>query len=102
MQTKVAILNIGAYHSKTFADVPLLAALPSSRVSLDWAQRVLFPQAIAGNRIVICLRAARFWGLKEGKSYGEALFAPPVTRSGYMKHGRMRRIVIREVKDMLA
>ena len=102
LQTKVAILNIGAYHSKTFADVPLLAALPSSRVSLDWAQRVLFPQAIAGKRIVICMRAARFWGLKEGKRYGEALFAPPVTRSGHMKHGRMRKIVIREVKGMLA
>jgi len=67
LQTKIAILNIGAYHSKSFADAPLLAALPSSRVSLDWAQTVLFPEAVAGTRVVICLRAARFWGLKEGR-----------------------------------
>jgi hypothetical protein len=31
-----------------------LLALPSSRVSMEWAQSVLFPQAEAGRRIVIC------------------------------------------------
>jgi len=102
LRTKVAILNIGAYHSRTFADAPLLAALPSSRVSIDWAQHVLFPEAIAGRRAVVCLRSARFWGLQEGKHYGKALFAPPVTRGGHMKRDPMRDAVIREVEAVLA
>lgn len=103
LQKKVAILNIGAYHSKTFADAPLLAALPSSRVSIDWAQHVLFPAAIAGRRTVVCLRSARFWGLREGQRYGKALFAPRVTRGGYMiKQDNMREVVIRQVNVALA
>jgi hypothetical protein len=102
LQTKIAILNICAYHSKTFKDWPLLAALPSSRASLDWAQHVLFPEAMAGRCIVVCLRSARFWGLEEGKRYGQALFAPPVTRKGYMRSSEMREIVIREVKASLS
>ncbi len=101
MRTKFAILNIGAYHSEKFVDRPLLAALPSSRVSIDWAQHVLFPEAIAGRRVVVCLRSAKFWGLKEGKRYGKALFAPPVTRRGHMIHGRERNAIIREVKAAL-
>ena len=101
LRDKIAVLNIGAYHSKMFADAPLLAALPSSRVSLGWAQDVLFPEAIAGRRVVVCLRAARFWGLKEGERYGLSLFAPPVTRAGHMKHGEMREEVIRAVKRAL-
>ena len=102
LRTKVAILNIGAYHSEKFVDRPLLAALPSSRVSIDWAQHVLFPEAIAGRRVVVCLRAARFWGLKEGRCYGRALFAPPVTARGDMKHGHERNAIIRKVKAALA
>lgn len=98
LRSKIAILNIGAYHSKTFNDIPLLAALPSSRVSLDWAQKVLFPQAIKGERVVVCLRAARFWGLEEGKKYGKALFAPRVTRAGYMKKSSMCGSIIRKVQ----
>jgi hypothetical protein len=43
LQTKIAVLNIGAYHSKKFRDDPLLAALPSSRAALEWAQTELFP-----------------------------------------------------------
>lgn len=102
VRKKVAFLNIGAYHSRTFNDVPLLAALPSSRVSLDWAQQVLFAEAKAGKRVVICLRAARFWGLREGKRYGRKLFAPPVTRSGHMKKGAMRCEVIRAVQAAIS
>jgi hypothetical protein len=30
----MAVLNIGAYHSANFSDTPLLAALPSSRMSI--------------------------------------------------------------------
>lgn len=81
---KVAFLNISAYHSKDFPDYPLLAALPSCRIAVHWAQTVLFPQAEAGERLVVCLRAAPFWGLAPGRRYGRGLFAPLVTRSGHM------------------
>lgn len=90
---KVAVLNIGAYHSKTFNDHGLLAALPSSRVSLHWAQSVLFPAAERAERIVICLRAARYWGLEAGAKYEGTLFAPPVTRGGHAHKGEQQRIV---------
>ena len=102
LTTKVAILNIGAYHSKKFKNKPLLAALPSSRVSIDWAQHVLFPEAMAGRRVVVCLRAARFWGLQVGERYGRALFAPPVTPRGDMKREPMREAVSRKVTAELA
>jgi hypothetical protein len=95
------LLNIGAYHSKTFADAPLLAALPSSRASISWAQDVLFPEAEAGKRVVICLRSARFWGLKAGRQYGISLFAPHVTRGGHMKHGKMRKRIIESVRAII-
>ena len=80
----------------------MLAALPSSRVSIDWAQRVLFPEAMSGRRVVICLRAARYWGLQDGKRYGRALFAPLVARNGHMIHKPLRSVVVREAKDALA
>jgi hypothetical protein len=90
---KVAILNIGAYHSKTFEAHGLLAALPSSRVALDWAQNVLFRQAEAGERVVICLRAAKYWGLEAGREYSGTLFAPRVTRGGHILHAAREKIV---------
>jgi hypothetical protein len=99
IRSKMAVLNIGAYHSKTFADAPLLAALPSSRTSVGWAQDVPFPQAIAGERVVVCLRVARFWGLKTGEKVGKSLFAPHVTtRGGHMKHGKMRDQIVMAVR----
>lgn len=82
VRKKVAVLNIGAYHSKRFYDYALLAALPSSRVSLDWAQNILFPQAMRGERVVICLRSAHFWGLARGKKHGRSLFAPKTNQGG--------------------
>lgn len=81
---KVAFLNISGYHSKDFQDYPLLTALPSCRTAVEWAQTVLFPQAEAGERVVVCLRSALFWGLAHGRRYGAGLFAPPVTRGGHM------------------
>jgi hypothetical protein len=61
-----------------------LLALPSSRVSVGWAQDALFPDAEAGRRIVICMRSASYWGLEQGRNYeGTTLFAPEVNRSGY-------------------
>jgi len=90
---KVAFLNIGAYRSKIFNDHALLAALPSSRVCLGWAQSVLFPQAERGERVVVCLRAARWWGLETGRKYAGTLFAPKVTRGGHMLKSERDRIV---------
>ena len=93
LATNVAILNIGAYHSKEFTDHGMLAALPSSRMSLEWAQNVLFPQAEAGDRVVICLRAAKYWGLESGKRYQGFLFAPKVTRGGHIHQTERKHIV---------
>jgi hypothetical protein len=90
---KFAILNIGAYHSKSFKNYHTLAAFPSSRASLDWAQGVLFPEAIKGKRAVICLRSADYWGLETGRTYDGLLFAPPVTRGGYIYKAERPRIV---------
>jgi hypothetical protein len=97
LASNVAILNIGAYHSKTFRDHGLLAALPSSRAVLDWAQSTLFPAAEAGDRVVICLRAAKYWGLQSGKNYEGTSFAPNVTRSGHM-HKKDRNKIVAAVK----
>jgi hypothetical protein len=97
----LAKLNICGCHSKTFEHNSLLAALPSCRVSIGWAQDVLFPQAEDGKRVVICLRSAGFWGLKEGEQYGRSLFAPPVTRGGHMKHGDMRERIIKAAKSVI-
>lgn len=97
LRDKVAVLNIGCYHSKNFSDEPLLAALPSSRACLDWAQSALFPEAINGNRMIICLRSAKFWGLTRNKKFGKSLYAPPVTRSGHMMTSEMQREIVREV-----
>ncbi len=97
----VAIFNIGAYHSNSLKDTSLLAALPSSRVSLDWAQSVLFPEAIAGRRIVICMRAARIWGLQAGKAgrrIGKGLYVPVITRGGHMAKKPLRRQIIAAVR----
>ncbi|HEY1473846.1 MAG TPA: hypothetical protein VGF53_07155 [Pseudolabrys sp.] len=103
VRDKIAVLNIGAYHSRRFTDYPLLAALPSSRISLDWAQSFLFPKALKGKRVVVCLRAAHFWGLEAGKQHGRSLFAPHVTRGGHIRkktgaEKRMRKAVIQAVR----
>ena len=60
VRQKVAVLNIGAYHSTNVRSYASLLALPSSRVSMEWAQSVLFPEAEAGRRIVICMRSAPY------------------------------------------
>jgi len=96
--SNVAVLNIGAYHSKGFRHHSLLAALPSSRASIAWAQDVLFPGAIAGDKVVICLRAAPYWGLKVGEKQHGRLFAPFVTRGGHMKRGKMRDQIVKAVQ----
>jgi hypothetical protein len=87
---RVAVLDLAPYHSRSFHDGDLLSALPSCRRAVDWAQDVLFPQAIAGDRTVVCLRAAAPWGLQSGTVQGEALFCPDFNRGGVMLHGVLR------------
>lgn len=84
LRDRVAFLNIVPYHSTDFDDAPLLSALPSSRMSIAWAQSILFPQAERGERVVVCLRSAQTWGLGRGMKHGEGLFAPATGRGGHM------------------
>jgi hypothetical protein len=98
----IATLNIGAYHSKDVKDYGSLLALPSSRVSLSWAQAVLFPQAERGERIVVCMRSAAYWGLEIGRHYGNSLFAPEVNRGGHLlkndMNGSIRELIQHRLK----
>lgn len=107
LSDKAAVLNMGAYHSADFDDWHMLTALTSSRVALNYAQHVLFPEAEAGKRVVICLRSPRFWGLakanaKNGAVYGNGLFAPLTTQGGLMHKGDLRKNIIEVVKRKLA
>ncbi len=99
---KVAFLNLGAYHSSSFEAYHALAALPSSRVVLDWAHEVLFPQAMKGDKVVVCMRAAEQWGLRAGEVYGQSLYAPATVRGGHMKksgdHAEVRRRIVKAVR----
>ena len=93
----IAVLNIGAYHSINVNSYSSMLALPSSRASLDWAQRTLFPDAESGKRIVICMRSAAYWGLETGRIYGKSLFTPEVTRKGYLVYNDKNQ----KIKDMV-
>jgi hypothetical protein len=63
VRARVAILDIGAYKSISAPSDTLLKKLPSSQVVLKWAAEVLFPQARAGERVVVCRRSCRNWPL---------------------------------------
>lgn len=97
-RSKIAFVNMGAYKSKDFNDSSMLSALPSSRAAVSWAQSELFPHGEAGDRIVICLRSAKYWGLGEGV-FGESLFVPKFTRGGIMCHGEMRDHIVERVRS---
>lgn len=101
VRSEVAFLNIGPYKSAAFDDWPMLAALPSCRMSIDWAQTVLFPEAEAGKRVVICLRSARYWGLQKGHRYAGTLFAPEHTQAGAMLRGEERERIVEAVGAVL-
>jgi hypothetical protein len=101
IRDKVAILNIGAYHSRDVKSYGALLALPSSRVALEWAQSVLFPDAEAGKRIVICMRSASYWGLEQGRRYHGALFAPYVNRSGHLINNDEKHRLIELIQDRI-
>jgi hypothetical protein len=101
IRSNVAFLNIGAYKSQDFRDWKMLTALPSCRITLDWTQSVLFPQAEAGERVVVCLRSAELWGLRINERYGKGLFAPACNRSGFMLKGQIREEAVTAVKDAI-
>ena len=101
VRDKIAILNVGAYHSKDVKSKSALMALPSSRVSLDWAQEVLFPEAEAGKRIVICMRSAAMWGLATGTTYNGTLFAPVVNRAGHLLRNEANDRLVELVRHRL-
>jgi hypothetical protein len=100
--SKLAVLEICPYHSKTFRDWPLLAALPSCRIAVNWAQEVLFPRARKGEKVVICMRAAKYWGLTPGRRNDGLLFSPKTTRSGHMRKAPMRAKIIGVVRNILS
>jgi hypothetical protein len=98
IRKRVAVLNLGAYHSTNVSSFASLLVLPSSRVSLGWAQHVLFPDAEAGKRVVICMRSASYWGLEQGQKYKGTLFAPKVNRSGYLLKNHDNKVLIELVR----
>lgn len=102
VQQNFATLNIGAYHSTNVGSIETLLALPSSRVSISWAQDVLFPEAEAGKRVVLCMRAASSWGLDVGRRYNGTLFAPSVTRGGHLIKSDENMRLVEIVRDRLA
>lgn len=100
VRSKIAGLEISPYHSRQVPKQEALISLPSARASVDWAQNVLFPEAVAGKRLVVCLRSRSCWGLKAGKQ-GDALYAPNTTRGGHMHHSALRNEIIRRARDLL-
>jgi hypothetical protein len=100
LRHKLAVIELCAYHSKTFTDGSLLPKLPSSRIALSWATSNLFAQARSQKRVVICLRSAKHWGLTIGNHEGW-LFVPKVTRSGYMFKNENRNAVVEAAKEAL-
>ena len=97
-RSKIAVLNVSPYRSKSFNDWHLLAALPSARVTLDWAQTVLFSEAEEDKRIVVCLRSSAYWGLDRTTKFGRSLYAPKCTRGGMMVLGGDRDEIVSAVK----
>ena len=98
VRSKIAFLNIAPYKSKKFNDWPMLSALPSSRVALEFAQSSLFPEAQAGKKVVVCVRSARHWGLQRGYREG-MLFAPVCGQGGIMNLGDERDHIIEAVQN---
>ena len=85
---KIAFLNIVPYKTLDISGWgrrpfdELLNELPSVRAMRHWVGGTLIPEAIAGKRLVVCLRSARLWGLRSGDSPNGGLFTPTIIRSG--------------------
>jgi hypothetical protein len=66
--------------------------LASARMTRAWMRETVFEEAKAGERIVVCLRSHRHWGLESGRTYGVSLFSPNVNRAGYILLGEREPI----------
>ena len=93
VRSKIAVLNISPYRSKSFDHWNMLTALPSARMAVGWAQAVLFEEAEAGKRTVVCLRSPNYWGIGKKAKYGKSLFAPECNPGGIMLHSECREEV---------
>ncbi|MCP1998632.1 hypothetical protein [Nitrobacter winogradskyi] len=82
IRKNLAVVQLCAYHSQSFKDWSLLTKLPSCKVAFEWTQNFLIPQAKRGERIVVCLRSPKYWGLEAGRKYEGQLFSPKTTRQG--------------------
>jgi hypothetical protein len=92
--SKVAFVNLIPYRSREGAnDMHMRKRLESFRMVRAWARDTLFPEAEAGERVVVCLRSAGAWGLEPDTQRGLSLFTPRFNRAGFMLHGTMREKV---------
>lgn len=99
LRSRVAVLELCPYHSSSFVDAKMARTLPSYQTALGWAHQYLFPMARARERVVICLRAAKRWGLQRNASDG-FLFAPGVNRSGHML-SQDRDVIIQTARKII-
>jgi hypothetical protein len=84
-KARVTFVNLMPYRSREGAqDKHMTGKLASVRAIRSWARETLFPEARNGKRVVVCLRSVRDWMLTPDTREGEALFAPRVTRSGFI------------------
>jgi hypothetical protein len=76
LRSKMAFLSVVAYHSKKFDGGEWSVELPSSRVSVEWANDVLFERARKKECVVVCAQARKHWIKSEVTGH---LFAPNIT-----------------------
>ena len=103
LRKQLAFTNIVAYQSPgEFHDWWAIEALPSCRVKREWAKDVLFPEARRGDRIVICMRSAKQWGLPpRGTPPVGQLYVPLTTQGGHMYRDEMRKKIVAAVKERI-
>jgi hypothetical protein len=64
MATRLAVLQIVAYRSRTFTDDHMVGALASSRAMLAAVHEDLLPRARRGEILIACMRSATKWGFR--------------------------------------
>jgi len=98
IDSNVAFVNLTAYRGDE-TKWEEVAFLRSTQVMRNWVRAVLFPEARVRERIVIVMRANRWWGIRNGPWKDGYLFVPRATRSGHIvkncKVGRAARIAAR-------
>lgn len=82
LRSKVAIIDLTAYRG-TITAWEEVAFLPSTQIMREWAKRTLFEQAKQKRRVVMVMRANKWWGVPSIPWHSGYLFAPKCTRSGY-------------------